>query len=66
MANSIVAIESKLSNVEQDVAANATRIGEAETRVATTEDKLQHTQEALASAIKRIAYLESKTEDLEN
>ena len=45
---------------------NKTRVGEAETCIATTEDKLQHTQEALALATKRTAYFESKTEDLEN
>ena len=49
VVNSIVATESKLSDAEQDVVANTTRIGEAETRIATTEDKLQHTQEALGT-----------------
>lgn len=67
MANAIVVVESKLADVEQkkNVAAN-THVGEAETCIVTTEDMLQHTQEALASAAKRIAYLESKLEDLEN
>lgn len=66
MVNSVAVIESKLSDVERDVSANTTRIGETETRIATIEDELQHTRDALASATKRIAYLESKTEDLEN
>lgn len=66
VATSIGAIESKLSNVERDMSAITTRIGEAETDTATTEDELQYTQEALASVIKQIAYLESKMEDLGN
>lgn len=52
--------------MERDISANTKRIGEAETRIATAEKQLQHTQAALVSATKRIAYLESKTEDLEN
>lgn len=57
MANAIVVVESKLADVAQkkNVAAN-THVGEAETCIVTTEDMLQHTQEALASAAKRIAY----------
>lgn len=57
-------LKKKISDVERDVSVNAKRIGEAESRVALAEGELQHTQAALASAVKRIAYLESKTEDL--
>lgn len=47
--------------MEQDVSANTKCIGVAESSVALAEGELQQTQ-----AAKRIAYLESKTEDLEN
>lgn len=66
VVNSIVAVEKKLSDVERDVSVNTKRIGEAESRIASAEGELQQAQVALASAEKRIAYLESKTEDLEN
>jgi len=66
VVNSIVTIEGKLSEVERDVSANTIRVEEAETRISTAEDELRHTQDLLASASKRLAFLESKTEDLEN
>lgn len=66
VANSIVTIEGRLSDMERDVSAGTARVGEAETRISAAEDELTRTQVLLASASKRLAFLESKTEDLEN
>ncbi|KAL7875941.1 hypothetical protein AOLI_G00109040, partial [Acnodon oligacanthus] len=65
MANSMAALESKMAEVKGDVAANTARIDEAERRVGDAEDALEAVNSILNSAIKRIAFLVSKTEDLE-
>ena len=66
MANSMAALESNVAEVKRDVSSITARIDEAERRISDTEDAMEKTGAALDSAIKRIAYLESKTEDLEN
>lgn len=66
VANSITSLEGKMTNVEKDVSSNTQRIDEAEARISTVEDQLHRAQTDLTSAAKRIAYLESKTDDLEN
>lgn len=66
MATSMAALESKVTEVKRDVSTNATRIEEAELRMHETENTHEKAETALDSAIKRIAYLKSKTDDLEN
>lgn len=66
MATSMTALESKVTEMKGDVSANTARIDEAERRVSDVEDVLENTNATLHSAIKRIAFLESKTDDLEN
>lgn len=66
MANTMAALECKVTDVQRDVSSNATRIEEAESRIHEAEKALEKTEAALDSAVKRIAHLESKTEDLEN
>lgn len=68
MTNSISALtrEQSLSDIKRDVSANEKRIDEAETRISATEDTLEWIDSTLAEAVKRIAQLEAKTEDLEN
>lgn len=66
MSNSISALEDKFSDIRRDVSSNEKRIDEAETRISDTDDTLHHMEASLAAAMKRIAQLESKTEDLEN
>lgn len=66
MANSMAALESKVTDVQRDVSSNTTRILETEGRIHEAEKTVEKTETALDSANKRIAYLESKTEDLEN
>lgn len=66
VVNSITSLEGKMINVERDVSSNTKRIDEAEARISTAEDQLRKAETELTSAAKRIAYLESKTDDLEN
>ncbi|KAK7883803.1 hypothetical protein WMY93_026926 [Mugilogobius chulae] len=66
MTNTFTAFERKLSEARQEVADNTARIDQAETRIATTETAQEETATALKTAMKRIAQLETKTEDLEN
>lgn len=66
MANSVTALENSMSEVKQNVAANTTRMEEAENRIMSAEEQLEKTTANLTNAMKRIAYLETKTEDLEN
>ncbi|KAI4827275.1 hypothetical protein KUCAC02_030684 [Chaenocephalus aceratus] len=62
----MVALESKVTELKRDVSSNSTRINEAEGRIHHAEKTLEKTEAALDSVNKRIAYLESKTDDLEN
>lgn len=66
MASSMSALESKVSEMKRDVSSNAARVEEAEGRIHDTERALEKAEAALDSAMKRITYLESKTDDLEN
>lgn len=66
MANSMAALERKVTDVQREVSSNTTRISGAEDRVHEIEKTVEKTEAALVSANKRITYLESKTEDLEN
>lgn len=62
----MAALESKVKEVKQDVSSNTACIDEAERRTSDTEDATEKTGATLDLAIKRIVYLESKTDDLEN
>lgn len=64
MANSVEALENNMNEVKRDVASNIARMEEAETRIMSTEDKLETTTADLSKASGWI--LESKIEDLEN
>uniref|UniRef100_A0A0E9WLC7 Uncharacterized protein n=1 Tax=Anguilla anguilla TaxID=7936 RepID=A0A0E9WLC7_ANGAN len=66
MANSMAALECKVTDIKRDVSSNATRIEEAERCIHEAEKTLEKTDAAIISATKQIAYLESKTDDLEN
>ena len=66
MANALTALESTVTEIKQDVLTNATHINEAEARINETEKTLEKTETTLESAMKRIAFLEAKTDDLEN
>lgn len=66
MANSVEALENNMNEVKQDVASNIARMEEAETRIMSTEEKLETTMAELSKASGRITYLESKVEDMEN
>uniref|UniRef100_A0AAV2MN19 Uncharacterized protein n=1 Tax=Knipowitschia caucasica TaxID=637954 RepID=A0AAV2MN19_KNICA len=71
----ITSIHDKMSDIagfggftalKQDISANATRLNEAEDRIESAEESVQSMISELTAATKRIAYLETKTEDLEN
>lgn len=66
VANAMTALESKVMEIKQDVLTNAAHIEEAEARINNTEKSLEETEAVLKSAIKRISFLEAKTDDLEN
>lgn len=66
MNNSVDAVQKSFVDLQQDITAKAKRLTEAEGRIGDTEDSLESVKTELAGAAKRIAYLESKTEDLEN
>lgn len=69
MANSMTALESKVTEVKRDVSSNTARIDDAERCISDTEDATEKTGAALDLAIKQIARIsnvESKTDDLEN
>ncbi len=53
-------------DLQQDITASARRLTEAEGRIGDTEDGLESVKTEQSAATKRIAYLESKMEDLEN
>lgn len=66
MSTTLTALESGLTATKQDVAANTARIEQAEARIAATETIQEETDTDLKSALRRISFLEAKTEDLEN
>lgn len=66
MNSSVDAVQKSFVDLQQDITANANRLAEAEERIGDTEDGLQRVTTEITDAAKRIAYLESKTEDLEN
>lgn len=66
LKNTISVMESGLGEIRRDVTANEKRIEETESRIAAAEDALDRTERALAKATKKLAYMEEKTEDLEN
>lgn len=66
MTKSIASLEKNIAEVKQNVAANATRLEEAENRIVSVEDLLEASTASLTKALKRISYLETKTDDLEN
>ena len=66
MASSVAALETNMSEVKRNVASNTTRMEEAENRISSAEDQLEKSQTELTKAVKKIAYLESKAEDMEN
>ncbi|CAI5686474.1 unnamed protein product [Oreochromis niloticus] len=66
MASAVTALEGKVSEVKQDILNQGAHIEEAEARIAEVESTLEKTETSLNSAIKQIALLEAKTDDLEN
>lgn len=66
MASSIATLETNLSEVKQNVSSNTKRTEEAENRIAAAEELTEKNQTELTKAMKKIASLESKAEDLEN
>lgn len=66
MASSVAALETNVSEVKRNVTSNTTRMDEAENRIAIAEDQLEKSQTELTNALKKITYLESKAEDMEN
>lgn len=66
MAQTLTTLEGTVAEVKRDVSYNATRIEEAERCIHEAEEALEKSQAALSSASKRIAYLQNKTDDLEN
>lgn len=66
MNSSVDAVKKSFADLQQDITANAKRLAEAEGRIGDTEDGLQSVKTEMTDAAKRIAYLESKTEDMEN
>lgn len=66
MANSVEALENNMNEVKRDVASNIAQMEEAETRIMSTEEKLETSMAELSKASGQITYLESKVEDMEN
>lgn len=66
MTNAIAALEGKVAEVKQDVSEHAKCIEEAENRVMMAEEELESVRAELASTVKRLTYVEMKTDDLEN
>uniref|UniRef100_A0AAV2LV34 L1 transposable element RRM domain-containing protein n=1 Tax=Knipowitschia caucasica TaxID=637954 RepID=A0AAV2LV34_KNICA len=66
MNNAVTAVQGGFTALKQDISANATRLNEAEDRIESAEESVQSMISELTAATKRIAYLETKTEDLEN
>lgn len=66
MNSSVDAVQKSFADLQQDIIANAKRLVEAKGRIGDTEDGLQSVKTEMIDAAKRITYLESKLEDLEN
>ena len=66
MNSSVDAVQKSFADPQQDIIDNAKWLAEAEGPIGDTEDGLQSVKTEMTDAAKRIAYLESKTEDLEN
>uniref|UniRef100_A0A8C9X250 Reverse transcriptase domain-containing protein n=1 Tax=Sander lucioperca TaxID=283035 RepID=A0A8C9X250_SANLU len=66
MNGSVAAVQRSFADLKADIIANDKRLTEAEDRIGTAEDGIERVKLKLTDAVKRIAYLESKTEDLEN
>lgn len=66
MASSVATLENSVLEVKQNVASNTTKMEEAENGTMSAEEHLEKNNPELINAMKRIAHLESKTEDLEN
>lgn len=66
MNSSVDAVQKSFADLQQDITANANRLAEAEECIGDTKDGLQRVTMEMTNAAKRIAYLESKTEDMEN
>ena len=62
MTKSIAALETNMTGVKQNVAANVTRLEEAENRIMLAEELLEKSATDLNNAMKRISYLEAKTD----
>lgn len=65
MNGSVDAVQESFADL-QDITANARQLTEAEGRIEDTEDSLECVKTELTDDAKRIAYIQSKTEDLEN
>ncbi|CAM4619418.1 unnamed protein product [Leuciscus chuanchicus] len=66
MNGSVAAVQRSFADLKADIIANDKRLTEAEDRIGTAEEDIERVKLQLTDAVKRIAYLESKTEDLEN
>lgn len=66
MNGSFAAVQKSFAELQKDITANAKRLTEAESRIGATEDDLNSVKAKLANAAERIAFLETKTENLEN
>lgn len=66
MNGSVAAVQRSFADLKADIIANDKRLTEAEDQIGTAEDDIERVKLQLTDAVKRIAYLESKTEDLEN
>ncbi|GAA6076789.1 uncharacterized protein LOC111579457 [Tachysurus ichikawai] len=66
MNGSVDAMQRGFADLKADIIANDKQLTEAEDRIGTAEDDMERVKLQLTDAVKRIAYLESKTEDLEN
>lgn len=66
MTKSIAALEKNMTEGKQNVAANVTRLEEAKNRIMSVEEIMEKNAADLNNAMKRISYLEAKTDNVEN
>ena len=66
MNNSIASVQKGFAELRNDITANAKRLTEAESRIGATEDDMESVKAKMVAATERIAFLETKTENLEN
>lgn len=64
--SSVHAVQKSFADLQQDITTNAKRLTEAEGYIGDAEDSLQSVKTEMTDAGKRITYLESRMEDLEN